>query len=92
MLSGTAFLTSSRKIASSSLVQAWYRTIGQGQGQELGMRVEEEARRSGVEKTYSFLILGIILLEIVVGLAFLRGVLLGRYGFLLDVHRLVNSE
>jgi len=56
------------------------------------MRVEEEARRSGVEKTYSFLILGIILLEIVVGLAFLRGVLLGRYGFLLDVHRLVNSE
>jgi hypothetical protein len=56
------------------------------------MKVEEDARRSGVEKTYSFLILGVVFLEVVVGLAFLRRVLLGRYGFFLDVHRLVNSE
>lgn len=54
---------------------------------KVGMKVEEGARKSVVEKTYSFLILGVVLLKVVVSLAFLCGVLLGRYGFLLDVHR-----
>jgi hypothetical protein len=53
------------------------------------MKVEEEARKSVVETTYSFLMLGVVLFEVVVSLAFLCDVLLGRYGFFLDVHRLV---
>jgi hypothetical protein len=53
----------------------------------VGMKVEEDTRRSEVEKTYSFLILGVILLQVVVSLTFLGDVFLGRYGFLLDVHR-----
>lgn len=56
------------------------------------MKVEEDTRRSGVEKTYSFLILGVILFQVVVSLTFLCGVLLGRYGFLLDVHRIINGN
>jgi hypothetical protein len=56
----------------------------------IGMKVEEETRRSLAKTTYSFLILGVVLFEVVVSLTFLCGVLLGRYGFFLNVHCIVR--
>jgi ABC-type dipeptide/oligopeptide/nickel transport system permease subunit len=57
----------------------------------IGMKVEEETRRILAKTTYSFLILGVVLFEVVVGLTLLGDVLLEKYGFFLDVHRLVDS-